>query len=879
LSTDAPEPGSDLVALAPDTSPAVVKRQLAATRATAVRKREQLEAARDELRRAVDGQLGPARRALEGLTAQVKRLEEGIYSVNLYLGRDEEIITLRTGRPAPDGTAITIRQLVLAMDEEIAVAGDVAARGGIDARSIEKFDEWLLADPQNLAQVLPEVKGVVVLRPRRARADYRDPWVQQAMDEANATSYWLIRNGDQLFRMTTDLNVGKRLVPVTSEFTDLFTEKRYNFATQQDESVHLQPGSSSWLRAQNTADARRRHYMRVALVLQGLLDRTTVLAPLPAPGVSVLEPTSYAAGWINLVTDDENAIGTGMPAFSAWLTERNKNLRPGMRIVGAFNGSSFRDLRPERRYDMHPRIHPQSASWPQTGELYQLKATRADAGFTFSYDRTDNVWDGADYRPAKTKASCAVYPDDTFILPFDLVTADELRYYLTARTQRHAYLEMVPLMKAAITAKEAEQEAEAPFRLMLAGEISRAHGVAVDEAETKIQTLVDWWKLTNRWHRPLVSDDQADLAKAVRMIVAEFGAHRAAADQATSDAGRETQMCEQLRAQFSAAVAVFRKRDGAYVVFERADDRPVHVHRHTVSSTGRSRRTDEWVLPGFGHARWRTLWSHDVWAKWDLPATAAQHLTGPEEQQLVEQTRRHAVGKYGPIAAITHEAKDRRLVMWQVPLAPITEPVPALTGKFATMSAYRTSLRWRRTTGGRLETDISGTWGQTWDWHVRSWPGHRRAPWGGTVTDGAWSPQPAGRDRERIVWSDPAVISQAVLLHEQGSQISAMRVRLADESTRIRLAIEAAWVHARRQEAYVRFLEDYEDESLWEGHSKTLNLHCPHRGHEGLSTLTARLAETGTFESGTTVKLLLTRVGLDATAVPADLVDLTVIVE
>jgi hypothetical protein len=37
------------------------------------------------------------------------------------------------------------------MDEECAVA---AEHGGIDARSIEQFDEWLLADPAHLDQVL-----------------------------------------------------------------------------------------------------------------------------------------------------------------------------------------------------------------------------------------------------------------------------------------------------------------------------------------------------------------------------------------------------------------------------------------------------------------------------------------------------------------------------------------------------------------------------------------------------------------------------------------------------------------------------------------------------------------------------------------------------
>lgn len=115
--------------------------------------------------RAMDAQLAP-------LQEQIGLLTEGVATMNLYLGRDEEIITLRTGQPADPGAPLHVRQQVLAMDEESAIG---AEHGGIDARDIAAFDEWLLADPANVQQVIPEERSVVAMMARRKDRDYGDP--------------------------------------------------------------------------------------------------------------------------------------------------------------------------------------------------------------------------------------------------------------------------------------------------------------------------------------------------------------------------------------------------------------------------------------------------------------------------------------------------------------------------------------------------------------------------------------------------------------------------------------------------------------------------------------------------------------------------------
>ena len=58
------------------------------------------------------------------------------------------------------------------------------------------------------------------------------------------------------------------------------------------------------------------------------------------------------------------------------------------------------------------------------------------------------------------RASCLVMPDDTWVLPYDLVSVDELSYYLNSRDSRKSFLSMVPTIRAALAAKQAEAAQE-----------------------------------------------------------------------------------------------------------------------------------------------------------------------------------------------------------------------------------------------------------------------------------------------------------------------------------------------------------------------------------------------------------------------------------
>lgn len=93
-------------------------------------------------------------------------------------------------------------------------------------------------------------------------------------------------------------------------------------------------------------------------------------------------------------------------------------------------------------------------------------------------------------------------PDDDWVLPYDLVTVAELTYYLNSRDNRSQhFLSMVPTIKAALAAKEAEAATEAPFRKLIESVLIN-EGADSSNTPTLTDELIQWWKIANTWSRP-----------------------------------------------------------------------------------------------------------------------------------------------------------------------------------------------------------------------------------------------------------------------------------------------------------------------------------------------------------------------------------------
>ena len=825
---------TDLVAVDPQAK----KKELQAQRANLSKVTAAIKAKAEELRKAADSQIAAARAAQEPLLAQIAQLEEAIEAIGLYLGMSESIICLREGEPAAASVPITVRQLVLYADEEAALgttaALDTTLAGGIDSVSMKVFDEWLLADPAHLDQIIPEERGIVAVRPRRSHQ--RD----EARREKDMVTHYVIRNGQDLYRTKTDsFQVGDMLVPARQEMEDLFTR------LEKDENgnqvrVPLLPGSFDWDRAEAAAEAATRHFYKIVLVLEGLLTRTAVFAPLPAAGMSFIGEQSYEQDQIRVVTDGDPSLilEDGLPTFKEYQQELNALLEPGMRVVGAFDAEVFTGLSSGQWASEHRRLSPRSADRPETLSMHTVERSKSGQ-FRFLYARTG--WRGSNLR----RASCEVRATDDWILPIDLVDVDTLRYYLRSRLNRVDYLWMVPLITAAIEIRLKEDVEEQPFVSLLTS-ACQAATPSFEVDSDLVADLVGWWKTKRRVHRPLTGDEES---KAYKEIVAE---HQRRAKQAAKP---YTDLTDTLHGKHPDALFIARKADRTWMVATPHNHANIYLRLHPYSITGKPRPVQEWRTYRYAWKQWEYTYSSDHWESWNREATGSHYLTDPEEAELVSEVfarlgsqavmpTRHfwnqekgkhgsAPHKFEPIAAVTrskhtHYATRRHhYSVWTLGSPSTFDADRPVSVKGEEPGFLKWTVAWERP-GGKLFVDVH--------------------------TDRAYETRDRP-DLDRAIFQDAKTLAVIAEQYDAWEQHLEARETLAGRARRLaRQLIEQVWIPERKQAAFDAFVEKYGDASLWEDHSKSMSFSWPeHADQDRLEKVVVAALEDDVVLTGVSV--------------------------
>lgn len=168
------------------------------------------------LGRWMEAKLIPIRAYTDGLKPAIAKVNDRIFQVELYAGLTEHVVEIKKGKPAPEHTPIHLFQRRHYMDEECLVD---YRTGGMTFRSLTEFDGWI-CEPANLARILPSPRCVVAFRIRRnpkeqGFASLRAFIAFQFSGErdANKQTYLYIRNGEQVFRLSTAIDFGERLFP------------------------------------------------------------------------------------------------------------------------------------------------------------------------------------------------------------------------------------------------------------------------------------------------------------------------------------------------------------------------------------------------------------------------------------------------------------------------------------------------------------------------------------------------------------------------------------------------------------------------------------------------------------------------------------------
>jgi hypothetical protein len=834
-------PSTDLVTT--DKSPDAIRKEMAGVAAAANKMAERIQEKSDALESAMKAEVRAMEekmraemervsRELAPMEEMVEIMQEGIWTVNLYLGSDEKMVLIKDGDPAPADTPIHVRQLVLAMDQECAVA---AEDGGITAMEADLFDAWLKQDPAHVDQVIPEEKGIVALVPKKWE---HDEYGRHRASGDEAKTYFLIRNGGMLLRVYTNFEVGDRLIPSADEFTSYFKISKESVNETDQDYETLRPGSDEWHEAEEQADEAKRHFMRAALILQGLVDRTTVLRPLPPQGINFLSRQAHEAEHVRFILDAENLLtdGSGRPEFREWQRNLNEQLQVGMRIVGGFGSFKFADDTVVQEKDRgmtrveHSRIKPSWGEFPPSGvPLAVTSETENGRSYRCAFQRQGKVYDPywGDEHEAKRRASVEIRVTDKYILPFDLASLEDLEYYLQSRINREEYVDMFPVIKAAILAKKREQKEEAPFRVLLIDKMSE-HSPR-DEAESSVDELIQWQKTKSRKHGSILEDDE----KSLKQIVNEYKRRLKSKIHKPDES-----LAARLAGEWPSTICVHRNSSGRYVVvgYEDPDDHlNPYVLEREYNRHGELRAENESRLIGIRYKKWEIVWKDkDLWEAYDFRATRSNALTSAEIDEAVEQ-----------IKAEYNLPKKNRKKRPEELIAIEYDPKPRETGFiiWATerdwqeeINLVKISKEWKRNRDGTF--DLEGRYGRKANLHARSFP---------------WTPEsemPKDLDKlqeyERREYEHPYrllyvgepdrilkdLIETAQVKKKEAEEEAALRSKAEDYAS----TIEDAWVARKEEEERKKFIKDYIDESLWPGHKKLIEdrLEFPYEmiGHE-----------------------------------------------
>ncbi len=367
---------------------------------------KKVEAANKNLVTWMKAQMLPMAGAVGNMESCIGAIEDRIFNVSLYAGLTEDVVQVSKGEPAPRSEKLRLMQRRLYMDEECLLD---YRHGGIECSQIGQFDKWL-AEPAHLDRVLPFPRCIVAFRVRRNRkirtwdGGLKQALINMDLEKYDELTVLYIRNGDQLYRMDSDLEFGELIFPGKGEFnlsepmmisdswgkTKIIPVREYEGMLEdqnkqrakadawvkanpnkhdihnphsimgesdiEDEWEPFTKDSVHYDDAQGVIADRVKQYNRISLILQGLLDRSDILHPHPP--VQLWKAEDFEA-FVELVYDGTDTLAHGDPPdFQAYRKRCNASLKEGSLTVGQDDVFSRKAAEKENaRHGWHQNWH------------------------------------------------------------------------------------------------------------------------------------------------------------------------------------------------------------------------------------------------------------------------------------------------------------------------------------------------------------------------------------------------------------------------------------------------------------------------------------------------------------------------------------------
>lgn len=483
-----------------------------------------IEHANKELTRWMTANTLPLQASVGGMKGVIEDISDRIFNVSLYAGLTEEVVSCCDGAPAAYHEKLHVMQRRLYMDEECLMG---YRHGGMDFRSISEFDDWI-SQPENRDRIMPFPRTLVALRVRRNTKErewdgrFASAFINITLAESDKFTFLYLRNGERVSRLSCDLEFGELIFPDRTSFdpsepmmVKMFggsIEKiipRREYEAMLEEHLREEALAKQW-EAENPEDTWDREkkgprwmanpyrhssfrdhdwrpfdpsnvyfdecakkiadeikqYNRIALIIQGLFDRSEVFHPHPP--VKTWTQDGFAAA-IELVHDGACVLYDGpKPDFEAYRAECNASLNADSVVIGQERAWLVREAEKEnRRLDRdwrvrtdrrHVHFRPYGDDGPgYVAKMAQWKPRARQAVFAWLRKRRSGNY----------------YCDESPVREAITVTADELfnvsaykpgdfkRFFRDPRT-RAEYLKWAPMLLAAEEYHAGNEKAQEP---------------------------------------------------------------------------------------------------------------------------------------------------------------------------------------------------------------------------------------------------------------------------------------------------------------------------------------------------------------------------------------------------------------------------------
>ena len=432
--------------------------------------------------------------ALDVLREELRKKSKMLHFLLTFMGVDEDVVQIADGEPASEDEPLVVFQQKLFCDEEMGVWKD----GGLDFRNLEDFDKWVVS---HIDTFLYRQRSVVAWQVRRHDKKYCEDRLDNFfLNLGNNTTYLLIRNGQQIYRIWSDISIPGSLFPTAQEYEKIMAD---GFGTEEYRKKKLQ--------------ATHESYMFGLVAIQGLIERTEILGPGLRGKVNLIK--NQLGTMVELVRDaePEHFLSDGHPRWREFLEQNRATIEVGSRVslVGNFRGSKdspsdwrsapFRPGRLPRPTEVC--IVTEAIPHGQWGEKGNWKTYYAPQDEVWGWQDDNRYWRTWASKTRKRRVPFRFYSDEA--LNIDTITVEDCEYYERSRLDRESYLDLLRAIHFIKTIKMEERKLEEEFVKLVAGRL----GVS-DERFPLIREQIVWWKLKNKWRRGLMADD----AKALRMI-------------------------------------------------------------------------------------------------------------------------------------------------------------------------------------------------------------------------------------------------------------------------------------------------------------------------------------------------------------------------